>query len=55
MEKARELADEVWRTLMSFSGCHQLRRGGLAKTPDLLPVLKQAGVVDSGGRGLISS
>lgn len=26
----------------------------LAKTPDLLPVLKQAGVVDSGGEGLIT-
>lgn len=25
----------------------------LAKTPDMLPVLKQAGVVDSGGQGLI--
>lgn len=25
----------------------------LAKTPDLLPVLKQAGVVDSGGQGLV--
>lgn len=25
----------------------------LAKTPDMLPVLKQAGVVDSGGKGLI--
>lgn len=26
----------------------------LAKTPDLLPVLKQVGVVDSGGKGLLS-
>jgi DAK2 domain fusion protein YloV len=26
----------------------------LAKTPDLLPVLKKAGVVDAGGRGLIT-
>ena len=25
----------------------------LAKTPEMLPVLKQAGVVDSGGQGLI--
>lgn len=25
----------------------------LAKTPDMLPVLKQAGVVDAGGRGLV--
>jgi len=27
-------------------------RSALARTPDLLPVLKQAGVVDAGGRGL---
>ncbi len=26
----------------------------LAKTPEMLPILKQAGVVDAGGRGLIS-
>ena len=26
----------------------------LAKTPDMLPVLKQAGVVDSGGQGLVA-
>lgn len=25
----------------------------LSKTPDMLPVLKQAGVVDSGGQGLV--
>ena len=25
----------------------------LSKTPDMLPVLKQAGVVDSGGQGLM--
>ena len=25
----------------------------LAKTPEMLPVLKEAGVVDSGGQGLI--
>ena len=27
----------------------------LAKTPDMLPVLKQAGVVDSGGQGLVEA
>lgn len=27
--------------------------GSLARTPDLLPVLKKAGVVDSGGKGLV--
>ncbi|HER9454503.1 TPA: DAK2 domain-containing protein [Streptococcus pyogenes] len=29
-------------------------KGALAKTPDLLPVLKEVGVVDSGGQGLVS-
>ena len=27
----------------------------LSQTPEMLPVLKQAGVVDSGGQGLIAS
>ena len=30
------------------------RRGILEKTPDMLPALKQAGVVDSGGQGLLT-
>ncbi len=33
--------------------CHGARRA-LAETPDLLPVLKEAGVVDSGGMGLVA-
>ncbi|WP_420780610.1 DAK2 domain-containing protein [Streptococcus canis] len=28
-------------------------KGAIAKTPDLLPVLKEVGVVDSGGQGLV--
>src|SRR5699024_7256824 len=28
-------------------------KASLARTPDLLPVLKQVGVVDSGGQGLV--
>lgn len=28
-------------------------KGALAKTPDLLPILKEVGVVDSGGQGLV--
>ncbi len=31
----------------------QAAREALAKTPELLPVLKKAGVVDAGGRGLV--
>ncbi len=30
-----------------------MAKEALAKTPDLLPVLKQVGVVDSGGQGLV--
>ena len=36
--------------------CEEVIKEGdhvLSKTPDMLPVLKQAGVVDSGGQGLM--
>lgn len=32
---------------------HEKAKEALARTPDLLPVLKQVGVVDSGGQGLV--
>ncbi len=53
-EKARELADQGVDDFDTFIP-DVLAYGDevLAKTPDLLPVLKQAGVVDSGGQGLI--
>ena len=53
-EKARELADEGVTDLEEFMG-KVLEHGRyvLSQTPELLPVLKQAGVVDSGGQGLI--
>ena len=53
-EKARELADEGVTDLVEFVG-QVLEHGKyvLSQTPELLPVLKQAGVVDSGGQGLI--
>ncbi len=38
-----ELMREVWRKAQET----------VAKTPDMLPVLKQVGVVDSGGQGLV--
>ena len=53
-EKARELADQGVEDFDTF--IPEIINYGdevLAKTPDLLPVLKQAGVVDSGGQGLI--
>lgn len=52
-EKAAELADSDL-DLIAFS--QEVVNYGyevLAKTPDLLPVLKEAGVVDSGGQGLM--
>lgn len=53
-EKARELADQGVEDFDTFIP-DVIAYGDevLAKTPDLLPVLKQAGVVDSGGQGLI--
>ncbi|MBR6478851.1 MAG: DAK2 domain-containing protein [Lachnospiraceae bacterium] len=53
-EKARELADEGVVEIEDFMD-KVLEHGRyvLSQTPELLPVLKQAGVVDSGGQGLI--
>lgn len=36
-----------------FENIMQIAQESLANTPNLLPVLKQAGVVDSGGQGLV--
>lgn len=53
-EKARELADEGTEDLEIFgTTVLEHARYVLAQTPELLPVLKQAGVVDSGGTGLV--
>lgn len=53
-EKARELSNKGVTDLEVFVG-KVLEHGRyvLSQTPELLPVLKQAGVVDSGGQGLI--
>lgn len=52
--RARELSDEGCADLAYFFE-EILKRGDevLEKTPEMLPVLKQAGVVDSGGQGLM--
>lgn len=53
-DKAVELAKEV-DDIQTF--CEQVlshMKEVLAKTPDMLPVLKEAGVVDSGGQGLVT-
>ncbi len=53
-EKARELADNGADDLESFLGAViEHSRYVLSQTPEMLPVLKQAGVVDSGGQGLV--
>ncbi|MBR5248466.1 MAG: DAK2 domain-containing protein, partial [Lachnospiraceae bacterium] len=53
-EKARELADGGCDDLESFLGTViDHARFVLSQTPEMLPVLKQAGVVDSGGQGLV--
>ena len=53
-EKAHQLAAEGTSEIEVF--CEEVIKYAeevLAKTPDMLPVLKQAGVVDSGGQGLV--
>lgn len=53
-DKAREIASGGETDLEKF--CEEVIRYAdevLDKTPDMLPVLKQAGVVDSGGEGLV--
>ncbi len=52
--RARELADEGCTDLnFFFDEVIKYADEVLLKTPDMLPVLKQAGVVDSGGQGLM--
>ena len=52
-ERARELAVETDDCIEFFAGLLETARETLASTPEMLPVLKQAGVVDSGGQGLV--
>ena len=53
-EKAVELAEEGMEDLDAFFGeVLEHAKYVLSQTPEMLPVLKQAGVVDSGGQGLV--
>ncbi len=53
-EKARELCDEGIKDMEQFlKQTIEHAEYVLSQTPEMLPVLKQAGVVDSGGQGLI--
>lgn len=52
--KARELADAGCEDLTEFiGGVIEYAEYILSQTPEMLPVLKQAGVVDSGGQGFV--
>lgn len=52
-KKGRELADTTNDLLVFMEAVIKEAERVLSKTPDMLPVLKQAGVVDSGGQGLV--
>jgi len=52
-EKAAELATETDDLVYFGSEVIKHMEDTLAHTPDLLPILKEAGVVDSGGQGLL--
>ena len=52
-DKALELVDETDDLVFFIEEVIKEADLVLAKTPDMLPVLKQAGVVDSGGQGLV--
>ena len=52
-DKALELAEDVENLQTFLEDVLEEGRRILAKTPDMLPVLKEAGVVDSGGQGLM--
>ncbi len=52
-EKAAEMSQETDDLEVFIPAVIQYAEEVLAKTPDMLPVLKEAGVVDSGGQGLL--
>lgn len=52
-DKAVELAEEIDDLEEFLDKIIEEGEAVLAQTPDMLPVLKEAGVVDSGGQGLI--
>ena len=52
--KAAALAEETEELPVFFEAVLLEGEETLARTPDLLPVLKEAGVVDSGGKGLMT-
>ena len=51
--KATEIAEESANLELFFRAIFEHAEKTLARTPEMLPVLKEAGVVDSGGQGLL--
>lgn len=51
--KGVELAKDETDIIALFEGIVEEAKASLQRTPDLLPVLKEVGVVDSGGQGLV--
>ena len=52
-DKATQMAEETNDMVLFLHEVIKEAERVLKKTPDMLPVLKQAGVVDSGGQGLV--
>lgn len=52
-DKARELAETTDDLEVFIPAVIEEAKEVLSRTPDMLPVLKEAGVVDSGGQGLL--
>lgn len=52
-DKAAQMAEETNDMVLFLDEVIKEAERVLKKTPDMLPVLKQAGVVDSGGQGLV--
>jgi len=51
--KGMERAKDESEIIVLFEGIVTEAKASLERTPDLLPVLKEVGVVDSGGQGLV--
>lgn len=52
-EKAEEVVETENDPIKVFLSALDAAKDALAKTPEMLPVLKQAGVVDAGGQGFL--
>ena len=53
VENTVSVVDETWTVGMVFEHLLSEMKLSLDRTPDILPVLKEAGVVDSGGAGIV--